>query len=313
MDNKPLVSVVVIFLNAERFIQEAIESVFAQTYDDWELLLVDDGSTDSSTSIALQYAQQYPGKVRYLEHEGHQNWGSSAARNLGICHAKGEYIAFLDADDVWLPDNLSHQVAVLNSQPEAGMVYGTAQKWYSWSENSGDSQRDRVYELGVQTNTLVKPPILLTLLVQEKACAPCTCSILLRRKVIEEINGFEESFRGMHDDQVFYAKVFLQAPVFVLSSCGAKYRQHSNSCVATAKSTGQVDSARFNFLNWLEQYLIQARISEPDLWQALQKELWRYRHPVLHRLLVKAQHWAEVPKRLVKRLLSISPSLQAPS
>ena len=88
MSSKPLVSVIVIFFNAEDFIQEAIESVFAQTYEHWELLLVDDGSTDKSRSIAERCAEQYPDKVRCLEHEGHQNRGMSASRNLGIDNAK---------------------------------------------------------------------------------------------------------------------------------------------------------------------------------------------------------------------------------
>ena len=114
MSNKPLVSAIIIFLNAEKFIEEAIESVFAQTYENWELLLVDDGSTDSSTRIALRYAEQHHDKVRYLEHSGHQNLGMSAARNLGISHAKGAYLAFLDADDVWLPRKLEQQVAIMN-------------------------------------------------------------------------------------------------------------------------------------------------------------------------------------------------------
>src|SRR5918994_2063107 len=103
MSGKSLVSCIVIFLDEERFIEEAIKSVFAQTYENWELLLVDDGSTDGSTQIALRYAERHPGKVRYLEHPGHQNRGMSASRNLGISQAKGEYVALLDADDVWLP------------------------------------------------------------------------------------------------------------------------------------------------------------------------------------------------------------------
>ena len=70
VSGNPLVSVVIIFLNAERFLDEAIGSVFAQTYREWELLLVDDGSTDKSRSIAEHYAEQYPDKVRCLEHEG---------------------------------------------------------------------------------------------------------------------------------------------------------------------------------------------------------------------------------------------------
>src|ERR671930_538107 len=101
MGNQPLVSVVVIFLNAERFLQEAIESVFAQTYPAWELLLVDDGSSDESTAIAQCYAAHHAGQVRYLEHPRHANRGMSASRNLGIRHAHGAYIAFLDADDIW--------------------------------------------------------------------------------------------------------------------------------------------------------------------------------------------------------------------
>jgi glycosyltransferase involved in cell wall biosynthesis len=95
MSDCPLVSAIVIFLNGETYLKEAIESILAQTYGHWELLLVDDGSTDHSMAIAQQYAQQNPGKVRYLEHEGHQNRGMSATRNLGIANSKGEFIAFL--------------------------------------------------------------------------------------------------------------------------------------------------------------------------------------------------------------------------
>src|SRR5215207_7546630 len=133
MNSRPLVSSIIIFLNEERFIEEAIESVFAQTYDNWELLLVDDGSTDGSTQHALQYAERYPGKVRYLEHPGHQNRGMTVSRNLGVDHAEGEYIALLDADDVWLEHKLEQQVAIMNSHPEVGMVYGNQQYWYSWT------------------------------------------------------------------------------------------------------------------------------------------------------------------------------------
>jgi glycosyltransferase involved in cell wall biosynthesis len=111
--DRSFVSVIIIFLDAERFIREAIESVFAQTHDNWELLLVDDGSTDGSRSFALRYAEEHPDKVRYLEHANRQNKGMSASRNLGIANAKGEYIAFLDADDVWLPNKLEHQVTIL--------------------------------------------------------------------------------------------------------------------------------------------------------------------------------------------------------
>src|SRR5206468_2884667 len=80
----PTVSVVVIFLNAERFLDEAIQSVMGQTYPHWELLLVDDGSTDGSSAIARGYTERQPNRVRYLEHPGHRNAGMSASRNLGL-------------------------------------------------------------------------------------------------------------------------------------------------------------------------------------------------------------------------------------
>src|SRR5690348_1999757 len=109
MNNKPLVSVIMIFLNAEKFMEEAIESVLAQGYSNWELCLVDDGSCDSSTSLARHYARLYPEKVCYLEHDEHQNRGTGPSRNLGIQAASGEYVTFLDADDVWLPHKLEQQ------------------------------------------------------------------------------------------------------------------------------------------------------------------------------------------------------------
>jgi glycosyltransferase involved in cell wall biosynthesis len=302
MDSNPLVTVITIFFNGEKFIEEAIESVFFQTYENWELLLVDDGSIDRSTEIAFRYAQQYPAKVRYLEHEAHQNRGMSATRNLGIRHAKGKYIALLDADDVWLPHKLEQQVAIMESQPEAAMVYGATQWWYSWTGNPEDIQRDFVRQLDVQLNSLIEPPILLNLLLQRKATSPCTCSILMRREAIEDIGGFEESFRGMYEDQAFYAKLFLRAPVFVASSCWDKYRRHPDSCYSLAKNTGQSKAARLFFLNWIEKYLSEQDVKDTEIWKVIHKELWPYRHPILQRLSSHVQHLAMPMKGILKRI-----------
>jgi glycosyltransferase involved in cell wall biosynthesis len=287
------------FLNAEKFIQEAIESVFIQTYNNWELLLVDNGSTDHSAEIVRWYAEQYPEKVRYLEHDGHQNRGKSASRSLGIHHAKGEYIALLDADDVWFPHKLEQQVAILGSQPEAAMLYGRSQRWYSWTGKAEDIQRDSIRELGVEPNTLIKPPTLLILFLQNEHIYPCTCSVLVRREVFENIGGFEDSFQDTYDDMVFHAKVFLKAPVFAASECWDKYRIHSHNTWNIAKKTRQYhpvnpNSARWAFLNWLEKYLSKQGTKDTEVWKILQRELWPYRHPILdlfsarrHRYLLK--------------------------
>src|SRR5215467_13265615 len=167
MSRIPMVSAIIIFLNAEKFLSEAIDSVLGQTFHDWELLLVDDGSTDGGSAIARRYSQKYPVRVQYLEHPSHTNRGMSASRNLGIKHARGEYIAFLDADDVWLPHKLSEQVALLEAHPDVGMTYGHALIWSSWTGSR--EATDYKISLGVPGGTHELPPNLLPQLLRNKA------------------------------------------------------------------------------------------------------------------------------------------------
>jgi glycosyltransferase involved in cell wall biosynthesis len=294
MQNRPLVSVIMIFLNEERFLQEAIDSVFAQTYQNWELLLVDDGSTDDSTRIAQSHAAQYPGKVCYLEHEGHQNRGMSTSRNLGIAHAKGEYVALLDADDVWMPHKLERQVAIIVSQPDAALVCGPAQWWYSWTGNQRDSQRDFVQKLDVLLDTLVQPPDLLLVFLQDEWAS--LCDILVRREAVKAVGGYEESFHGMYEDQAFHAKLLLRFPAFVSAACGYRYRQHPEACTSQSHETGATYSARQTFLNWLEGYLSRQGFEDGEVWQVVQKELWRYRHSILARIFRRANRLADQTK-----------------
>lgn len=300
-----MVSVIITFLNAEAFIQEAIESVFAQTYHNWELLLVDDGSTDGGTEIAIRYAQQCPDKVRYLENEGHQNHGTSPSRNLGIRHAKGKYIAFLDADDVWLPNKLKQQVAILELWPEAAMVYGPCLIWYNWAADSKDIQCDFIQqELGVQLNTLVKPPRLVAFFLKgaKRGATPLPSCILVRGEIIERIGGFEDAFGSMcTEDLVFAARVCLAAPVFVADECWLKYRQHPNSRCSVELKTGQSSDAILAFLNWLEDHLLSCQIKDTEVWAALRRRLWPVRHRILYRLSRFVQH----PGRYTKKLLQI--------
>ena len=301
--NKPLVSAIIIFLNEEKFLREAIESVFAQTYDNWELLLVDDGSNDASTNTALQYAEQYPMKVCYLEHEAHQNRGMSASRNLGIRHAKGEYIAFLDADDVWLPHKLAQQVAIMYAQPEAAMVYGASQYWHSWTGEPEDCQRDYVPRLGIGPDTLIMPPTLLTLSLKSAARTPCPSDFLVRRGIVEDVGGFEERFCNvyqLYEDQAFLAKVFLKAPVFVAHECWDRYRRHPESCVSVAKKAGKKYSAGLFYLSWLEGYLSSQAIKDADLWEALRNKRFRYRHPTFYKLSGRAQRCLGQMKALLR-------------
>jgi len=280
MNSRPLVSVIIIFLNAERFMEEALKSVFAQSYDHWELILVDDGSSDGSTAIARRYAHQHAGKLRYFDHEGHQNRGMSASRNLGIAQAAGEYIAFLDADDVWLPHKLERQVALLEERPDAGMVYGLSQWWYSWTGKPEDGQRDFVHELGAAPNAVVRPPALVApFFFTQRAAIPNPSNVLIRRLAIEKVGGFENSFAGLYEDQAFLAKMCLTTPVLASNECWDRYRQHPDSIDALARASGKSREARIFFLDWLADYLSAHGVQDREIWRGLRRQRWLYRHP----------------------------------
>jgi len=277
VDNKPLVSVIMIFLNAEKFIEEAIESVIAQTYDNWELLLVDDGSTDRGTDIAVYYAGRFPERIRYFEHENHQNYGTGASRNLGIHQAQGKYIAFLDADDLWLPKKLEQQVAIMESRHDVAMVYGRTLVWHSWAGAHQENGEDHFRDLGVIPDSVIEPPKLSVFLLRNDFQAPTTSNTLIRAEIFNRIGMFEENFRGMSEDKAFFIKIFLNFPVYVADQCYAKYRQHRESCCFIATETRQSDSARLAFLNWIEGYLMEKDMRGTHVWRVLEDELWPYR------------------------------------
>jgi glycosyltransferase involved in cell wall biosynthesis/SAM-dependent methyltransferase len=278
---EPLVSVILIFFNAVKFIDEAIQSVFAQHYPQWELLLVDDGSTDGSGEIAQRYAEGYPERVRYLEHAGHVNRGMSASRNWGIRHARGQYLAFLDADDVWLPRKLEHQVSILTTYPAVGMVLGPIQWWYSWTNKPEDCARDFVAQFPdeVQPDSLVQPPQLLIALLKKATVS--TTSSLIRRDLVDRVGGFEENFRGLFEDQAFAAKVYLTAQVRVASACHYLWRKHPDSCCAVAVESAQYEHARLEFFIWLQRYLSQQRINHRELADVLDREMQKARRQEL--------------------------------
>lgn len=249
----PLVSVITIFYNEERFLAEAVESVLAQTYPAWELLLCDDGSADGSSAMARAYAAAHPDRIRYLEHPGHANRGMSATRNLGIGHARGEYIAFLDGDDIWSPDKLERQVDILTRHPEAAGVYGRLHVWHGWTGRSEDRARDYVQPLGGPPDVLVPPPELLIRFLRNDVYTPS--GLLLRRSVLQEVGGYEESFRGMHEDGIALAKICLRWPLYASGESWYRYRQHAGSCCTRAIAEGRDRDALRAYLDWLNEYV----------------------------------------------------------
>ena len=165
MNNNPLVSTIISVYNSEHYLAEAIESVFAQSYRPIELIVVEDGSKDRSADRARSYKG-----IHYI-YPSHQ--GAAVARNKGITHAQGEFIAFLDADDMWAPYKLSMQVEYLFNHPAVGYTIGRIQNFNSLGGNSRSQ---------VRQSSLEKEQIGLITMVA-------------RKTVFDQVGGFDQSYR----------------------------------------------------------------------------------------------------------------------
>jgi glycosyltransferase involved in cell wall biosynthesis len=251
--NDALISIVVPFLNAARFLEDTIASVRHQTHDHWELVLVDDGSTDRSTDVARQSAACLPDRIRVLTHEGGRHAGVGASRNLGMRHARGAYVCFLDADDLLVPHALETSLALLTANPEAGAVCGAFQCWYSWDLTPG-RPRDFTVLLGVPSERLYQPPELLLYNLRTGGRKPGIGAVLLKRACFA-LEPCDERFVGIGEDQVFWARLALSLPIFVTDVCLLQYRQHADSLCALALKNGKDLAGWHQFLRWLAQSL----------------------------------------------------------
>jgi len=296
----PLVSVVIGFLNEEQFLAEAIESVLQQHYSHWELLLVDDGSTDQSTAIAKRYATESGGKIIYCEHEGHRNKGVTASRNYGVRCAQGELICILDADDVWRPEKLANQVAIFQHHPTIGMVAEASEYWYSWEDATKD---DIIIPVGAPADHMYQPTELLHLIYPlTSTAAPCPSGLMIKKQAILVAGGFEESFTKkyqLYEDQAFLCKIYLKEQVYLSSACNNRYRQRVGSCVQWVNEAGHYHVIRKFFLEWFATYLRAQNIQDPKLDKRLEQAYFPYKHPVLHSL--SKGNLSEAVKQLVKK------------
>jgi glycosyltransferase involved in cell wall biosynthesis len=249
---------------------------------------VDDGSTDLSQTIAKTFEREYPDRCRYLHHEDHQNLGTSAARNLGIDNARGEYIAFLDADDVWLPETLNRQVAILEAHPTAAMVYGKCLFWHSWREPvenaEADYRIDYFIPLGLPSNLMMQPSQILVPFLQDRIQQPIPSCMMVRSEVFTTIGRFEDRFRYHLEDRIFTLKVLVEAPIFVADEEWVKYRQHHDSWCAIAQKENLIFEAQHAYLDWVAKYLADCNIQDRQVWRVLWQQKLRYSNPISYYL-----------------------------
>jgi glycosyltransferase involved in cell wall biosynthesis len=248
----PAVSVIIPVLNMRRYLPDALDSVYAQTSDDWAILLVDDGSDDGSLDLEREYVRRDPARVQILASGPSDSHGASAARNRGLRVARCEFIAFLDADDIWLPDKLERQRKLLIDNPETSMTF--ARVHYFFENPAEGAGWDQAF-VPLEARTY-HPPELTMEFLRNADIYPCPTATLIRRSALMEVGGFEERFRKVRTDLAVWVKLSLHFPVRADSAFVARYRQHGQSSVARMFS--DPDAYRRNetdFWGWMLEYL----------------------------------------------------------
>jgi len=203
---EPLVSIILPVLNGSRFLRECLDSVFSQTFRSFEVIVIDDGSTDHTAVIAAEYA------VTLIRQA---NQGQAVARNRGAAIARGRYLAFLDHDDYWNPRRLEAAVAALEGRPECALTYSDVDVM---DEQSNVTQHALLAHFGDHPKRSLRHCL-------ERDLYFVPSSVTVRRSVFSELGGFDESLRG-YEDEEFCVRLFKQAPVYFIPETLVKWRQH---------------------------------------------------------------------------------------
>ena len=191
----PEVSVIIPTYNRKEMVQEAVESVLSQTYQDFELIVVDDGSEDGTREMIQR---EFPGLLTYLYQE---NQGVSRARNRGIETSRGKYIAFLDSDDLWLKKKLERQVQFMQQNPEAMICY-TDEIWIRRGVRVNPKKKHAKHSGWIYPQCL---PL----------CIISPSSVLMRRELLEEVGGFDPEF-PVCEDYDLWLRVALRYPIHLI-------------------------------------------------------------------------------------------------
>jgi glycosyltransferase involved in cell wall biosynthesis len=246
----PVVSVIIPTFNRADFLDRALSSVLLQTYRRFEILVVDDGSTDSTAELVetwkTKFAQAHSGPI-LLKYIQTKNRGVSAARNAGICAAKAEWIAFLDSDDEWLPSKLEMQMNHARQNPEFSLIHSEE----IWIRN------------GVRVNQPVKYKkrggwVFLDCL---PLCFIGPSTVLIKKTVLEKFGNFREEF-PVCEDYMLWLQISLKNPVgFIETPLTMKYGGHPDQLSHSLKAMDyyrvlaidEILKENFEYIEWKEQ------------------------------------------------------------
>ena len=263
MEKQPLVSVIIPCYNGEKFIGEAIESVINQTYKNWELIIVDDGSTDNSKIIIKQYCSDE--RIRYIQHK--KNKGIPATRNTGIKASKGEYIALLDQDDKWVYDKLTVQLKEFNKTgPEIGLLFGNIKVF-----NSEKNEIKKADSLKIKLEQLNRQEIIKLLFFNNFIPS---ITVMFKRECIKEVGSFDENITWGGDDHDLWLRLANKFKFAYINKVLGIRRLHDNNYSRTErmiKGSIQLTNSIVKKYTFLNKYK-QKKIAQ-DLYQ-----LGRYKH-----------------------------------
>ena len=206
------VSVIIPTYNRATLVAEAVESILAQTYDELEVIVVDDGSTDETPSVLEEYVRR-DDRVRSIRQN---NRGVAAARNAGLAHAKGTLMSFCDSDDLWLPNKLERQVAYLQQHPDAGLVFSDVMSVQGDQTETPSYFAERPPYAG-----LVFPALL------ERNFIP-TSSVVVRKRCLDAVGGFDGSL-APSEDYDLWLRVCQRFPVGYVPEVLVKVRRHAGN------------------------------------------------------------------------------------
>lgn len=203
---QPQISVVMPVYNTGEMLRETIDSVLAQTHSDFELIIVDDGSQSETSKIAREYSDP---RIRYYYQE---NRGMATARNRGVELAQGEYIAFLDHDDVWLPEKLEKQLETFHSNPSAGIVFSPVIIFDSEKSSLQPSPTECSWKNLVRGNFI----------------HTCSC-VMIKRKLIVDQNEYFDPICEPSDDYDLWLRIGRKNEIVKTPDYLVRYRIHANN------------------------------------------------------------------------------------
>jgi glycosyltransferase involved in cell wall biosynthesis len=207
--SKPFISVIIPVYNGERYVAQAVESALAQTYENFELVIINDGSTDQSRQAVARYLERP--NVRYIEQE---NRGVAAARNAGIRAASGELIGFLDQDDLWLPEKLAVQVAYLDEHPDIPLVHANQ------DHIDGDGK-----PIAFHWPTDARGHCFKELFIENRIAV---LTVLVRRRCLDEVGPLNERV-SIADDYELWLRIARRYPIGHIDRVLARYRFHDRN------------------------------------------------------------------------------------